>query len=109
MAFAEWITDYDMHTDSTYKRPGCPKCYAPVGDGEGNGKYICLSCRKEYELTPEMEAWIREREGTRTEIRDCLSCGSKGAVEMHFRKNPKTLQWQTMGGKCRRCGMKFVV
>lgn len=109
---AEWIVDYDMHEHKTYQCPGCRECYAPVFKME-DGKYYCVFCGEEAEIDEDMIEYFEEREGTKTEMKDCfpepIGCGGKACVEVQYRKNPVTLKWQTMGGKCNKCGMKFIV
>lgn len=118
---AIWGSDYDMHTDKCYECPCCPKCKEPIflhGD-----KYYCVSCGKEVEPTEEMFIWLSERAEEKTEMEDCfpkeielkdgtkikMGCGEKKCVEVHYRRNPVTLEWETMGGKCTKCGMSFIV
>ena len=120
---AIWGTDYDMHEDKCYKCPACPECREPVFLYEDN-KYHCVSCGKVVEVKdPKMLKWFEEREGTKIEMEDCFSeevelkngqkikmgCGGKKCVEVHYRKNPVTLEWETMGGHCTKCDMKFIV
>ena len=114
---AEWLDDYDHRTDKCFKRPMCPECYAPVFE-EGE-KYVCVSCQQELEVDDDMAEWIWERNGTKVEIEDCfpakmifgkkLGCGGKGCMEVRYMKNPVTLEWQVMGGKCTKCGMRCMV
>lgn len=118
---AEWISEYDMHTDSAYKCPGCRKCYAPVFKMDDD-KYHCCSCGEEAELDDDMREYFGEREETKTEIQNCdkiewddknghhsIGCGGKDCVEVHYKKNPVTLKWQAMGGKCSKCGTRFII
>ena len=101
---AEWILDYDMHTDKCYRRPGCPKCNAPVGyDGK------CFSCQKEYEIDVAMRVWLNATNEEKVEKDDCIKCGGKGTMENHFVRNAVTLEWQTAYGHCEKCGMRFIV
>ncbi len=104
MKKADWILDYDMHTDSTYRRPGCPKCNVPVGS---DGK--CYSCGKEYWFNDKMRKWFDDRAGEKVETEDCWRCGGVGTVEMHCRKNHVTCEWQAAWGHCTKCGMRFIV
>lgn len=105
---AEWIVEYDLQTDSTYRCPGCVKCYAPVFKMT-DGKYRCVSCRERAELDDEMKAFLEEREETKVEMSGCISCGGKMCVEIHYRKNPVTMKWQVAYGGCRACGSRFIV
>ena len=109
MKKADWILDYDMHTDSTYRRPGCPKCNAPCWT---DGK--CFSCGKQYRLDDEMVAWLEERNTEKVEMEDCLKfgksgCGGKGTLEVHYHKNHVTGEWQAAYGHCTACGMRIIV
>lgn len=118
---AEWIVEYDLQTDSTYLCPGCVKCYAPVFKMT-DGKYRCVSCRERAELDDEMKAFLEERAETKVEMEDCTKfewddkqghhstgCGGKGCVEVHYCRNPVTMEWQTAFGECTVCGSRFIV
>lgn len=107
---AVWGSDYDLHNDKCNKCPACPECREPIFLYEDK-QYHCVSCGKVVEVEdPKMLKWFEEREGTKTEMEDCfLGCGGKKCVEVHYRKNRVTLEWQTMGGHCTKCGMKFMV
>jgi len=104
---ARWIDEYDMHTDSIYKCPGCEKCYAPVFPEVD--RYLCVSCGEEVDVTdPEMIKYFEDRAGTKTEMRLCINCGEK-TLETHYHRNPVTLEWEAMWGECKKCGMRFIV
>ena len=117
---AAWITDYDLHTDKCFKRPGCPECYAPIGK-DSDGKYYCFSCGKDFEVEdPEMLKWFEERSETKIVMEDCpkittkdgthiSGCGGKKCVRTLYRKNPVSLKWEVMRGACEQCGMRFIV
>ncbi len=120
---AVWVSDYDMHEDKCYKRPGCSECKEPVFLYE-DGKYHCVSCGKIVEVADnKMKNWYAEREETKVEMEDCfpseikmrngqimrMGCGGKKCVEVHYYKNPVTLKWQVAGGHCTKCNMKFMV
>lgn len=107
---AVWGTDYDMHTDRCYSRPCCPICKEPIFMYEDEN-YHCVSCEEIVEVDdPEMIKWFKDRSETKTEYEDCIcGCGGKGTVETHYRRNPVTLKWQVTGGKCSKCGMRFIV
>ena len=109
MRKAKWGTEYDMHEDKCYECPQCQDCFAPIHRYE-DGKFRCISCREEYELTPDMIEWYNERDGEKVEMQDCvLGCGGKACVEQHYVKNPVTLEWQTAWGKCTKCDFRFIV
>ena len=103
---AEWILDYDMHTDRCYRRPGCPKCQAPVGP---DGK--CYSCREEYELDDDMRRWWHDNESEKVGYEDCYNKGCHGmeTLEIHYRRNPVSGEWLAAYGRCSKCGMRFIV
>lgn len=106
---AIWGMDYDYISDKCYNRPMCPKCDAPVVRFN-DGNYKCVSCRKKVNVTDsEMLKWLADREETKVEMMDCFRCGGKTCVETHFVKNKVTLEWQTAGGECKNCGMRFIV
>ena len=116
---AIWGTDYDMREDKCYKCPSCPECKEPIFKMDDD-KYHCVSCGEIVDIDdPEMKEWVAEREGVKIEYEDCvqfttkdgktIGCGGKGTVETHYMRNPVTKEWQTMGGKCSKCGMSFIV
>lgn len=113
---ATWILEYDFRTDKCYKRPGCPECEEPIGKDD-DGKYRCYSCGAEISPDKHMLKWFKKREETKTEIEDCIKCkkepvmgcGGKKCVEVHYRRNPVTLQWEVASGKCKQCGRMFIV
>ena len=118
---SEWITDYDMHTDKCYKRPGCARCKEPIFKCE-DGKYHCVNCGRIVKPDDEMLEWFKAREETKVEIEDCfpeymdingekvkMGCGGRQCYEVHYRRNPITLEWQVAGGKCTKCGNRFIV
>jgi hypothetical protein len=117
---ATWITDYDFCSDNCYQRPGCAECYAPV-ILHSDGKIRCVSCGKEYELDEYMKAWNEKRKVTKKEFHDCITptpingileaigCGGKKCVEVIYTRNPVTLEWQIAYGKCKKCGLEFIV
>lgn len=117
MKKAEWIGDYDMHTDKTYDRPGCPDCCQAIGKYEDG--YRCFSCGELVEVSdPEMIQWLKDREETMVKIQNCpkiefnghsCGCGGKECVEEHYVRNNVTLEWQLAWGECRNCGMRFIV
>ena len=111
-----WEIDYDFKKDKCFRRPMHKECYAPVVLDEG--KYICIGCGQEMELTPDMIEWISERAGVKIEHSDCeewefegkkMGCGGKGTVEEHYMKNPITLEWQFCFSECKKCGNKIMV
>jgi len=106
---AIWGMEYDMHTDSIYHSPSCPKCEAPIF--KEHERYLCISCGEEVEVDdPEMQEWLRVREETREITQDCMfGCGGKDTVHIQQTRNPITLKWQTMYGECEKCGMSFIV
>jgi hypothetical protein len=61
-----------------------------------------------------MLEWFKIRRETRVRMPDCFpvemkGCGGKKCVETHYMRNPITLKWQVMGGKCKKCGMEFII
>ena len=54
--YAVWGTDYDNILKEEYKCPVCPECDEPVD--KIDGKYRCLSCRKEVEIDKKMKEWF---------------------------------------------------
>lgn len=109
---AEWGVDYDLHTDSCYSHPVCPKCKEPIWKRKDN-KYHCFACGEAVEIQEDMIEWFKVREETKTEMEDCFpeemgGCGGKKCMEVRYIRNPVTLEWQTAGGKC-KCGMSFIV
>ena len=114
MLKAIWIDEYDFHTDELYKAPGCPVCKEPAFRHE-DGRFYCVSCGEQVELDDDMLNWYAVREEIKIEMRDCIKlsdkfgCDGKKCVETHLRRNPVTLEWETAGGKCLKCGMRFIV
>ena len=121
---AIWGMDYDMREDKCYKRPVCPICEEPFGKIYDDNEYHCFSCGRIIEVDdPDMKKWIEDREEKKTEIEDCfpetvdlkngevmkMGCGGKKCMEVHYRRNPVTLEWEQMGGRCTKCGMRFIV
>ena len=117
---AIWAMDYDFRQDKCFNRPSCPECQEPIIKRE-DGKYHCLCCGKEVDVKdPEMQEWLAIREEVKTEYEDChiikdkdgnhiAGCGGEKCVETHYMRNPITLKWQVMGGKCKLCGSIFIV
>lgn len=106
---AVWGQDYDMHTDKLYRRPVCPKCKEPFGKDE-QGVERCYSCGRIVDVTdPEMVKWLEARSETKTEMWDCWQCGGQSCMVVHMRRNPVTLEWQSAGGHCTKCGMQWIV
>ena len=107
---ADWFKDYDYRADKNYDRPGCPECLEQIVSGE-SGEYLCLSCGKKVEVSdPDMIEWFKARGETKTEKRDCsYGCGGKDCMEIHYTRNPATMEWQTSRGRCRNCGFGFIV
>ncbi len=120
---AVWVKTYDSRTDKSYDAPGCPDCMEPIGR-YGNGRFYCFSCGKEILMgNAEMFKWYQERRETKTEYEDCfpedvklkngekvkMGCGGKKCMLVRYRRNPVTMEWESAGGKCARCGMNFVV
>lgn len=104
---AVWVEDYDIASDSVYKRPGCPECDEPIG--KADNRYYCFACGKEVEVADvKMIAWFKERDGQKVEMTDCI-CGGEGTVKSILFKNLATLEWQVGCGECSKCGMKFIV
>lgn len=121
---AVWGLDYDWRKDKCFKRPMCPVCDAPFGKIADDNEYHCFSCGRIIEVDdPDMKKWIADREGTKTEMHDCfpesietedgevikMGCGGKGCMKIYYHKNPVTLKWEEMGGKCEKCGVEFMV
>lgn len=117
---AKWGVDYDYHNDKCYRRPVCPECNAPIIRYE-DGMYRCLSCGEIIEVAgDDMKEWIRVREETKIEYRDCprienkgkflkMGCGGKNCVKTLFRRNQVTLEWEIAMGECTQCGLKYIV
>ena len=106
---AVWGIDYDMHNDKCYDRPVCPECKAPFGVYK-DGNYRCYSCGDIITVEdPAMLKWFEDRSGTKIERMGCIVCGGKDCVVAYMRKNPVTLEWQTTGGHCEKCGSQFIV
>ena len=106
---AVWAMDYDYRTDKCFQRPSCPKCFEAIGEDE-SGKYHCYCCGKKVDVKDEkMLEWFAERQGAKIEMTDCFRCGGKDCVETYFMRNKVTLEWQAMGGKCQKCGARFIV
>ena len=121
---AIWGLDYDFREDKCYERPSCPECAEPIGKVGDDDNYYCYSCGKKVEVDdPKMLEWFKIRRETKVGITDCfpekvemkngeiikLGCGGKQCVETHYMRNPITLKWQVMGGKCKNCGMEYIV
>lgn len=118
MKKAIWVSDYDFHTDRIYKCPGCPECREPVFQYEEG--FRCAACGELVEIDEKMEKWYAERTEMKIEKRDCprmtlkdgthvSGCGGKNCVVTYYRRNPVTLKWETAGGECSNCGMRFIV
>lgn len=116
---AIWATAYDWRTDREYQSPSCPECHEKIIKYDG-GVYRCPSCGKSvFVADAEMREWLRVREEVKTEYDDChittiddnrsFGCGGKNCVETHLMRNPVTLEWQVMGGVCKKCGTRFIV
>ena len=115
---AVWVTDYDFRTNKCFKRPGCPKCKEPAFEYE-EGVYRCVSCGEVVDIVNnKMKKWIADRKETKTEYQDCpkwehegktFGCGGEKTMEVHYMRNPVTLKWQSMGGCCKNCGMRWLV
>lgn len=111
---AIWKSDYDMTTDTLYKRPSCPVCakeYGCVPLYRIDNKRIarCVNCRKDFMIDENMEKWFDDHEGYKEEMVDCMMCETHASFRMHYRKNPVTLKWQEMGGECEVCGCRVLV
>lgn len=107
---AVWVNDYDYQNDKCFKRPGCPKCLEPISFKNRRGKHHCYSCGKPVKvLDREMITWFEDRSATKVEQEDCWKCGGKETMEVHYSKNLYNLEWQTMGGECKKCGLHFIV
>lgn len=117
---AIWGLDYDFRTDKNYKRPCCPECEEPILRRD-DGYYHCLDCGRIVMVEdPEMDVWLKKHEEVKVEYEDCAvitdkegnhlsGCGGKKCVETHYMRNPVTDKWQVMGGKCIKCGTRFIV
>ncbi len=118
---AVWAIDYLMHNDKCFDRPSCPDCKEPIFKNE-DGKYHCICCSKVVTPDEKQLEWLKLREERKVEIQDCpehefefkgekikMGCGGKDCVEVHFRRNPITLEWQTAWGVCNNCGKRFIV
>ena len=116
---AKWGIDYDAHTDKIYNCPVCPECEEPIFK-YNDGKYRCVNCKAEAEITDAaMLEYFREREQGRVEIKDHkkiifedgeeMGCDGKNCYEIHYRINPATHEREVTGGKCRQCGLTFIV
>lgn len=117
---AIWVIDYDMHTDKCYNTLGCPKCKEPIGRYD-DGKFRCFNCGRVVSVKDKtMLDWYNKRSETKVEYEDCfpavtkdgkegLGCGGKGTMRIHYRRNPVTMEWQTAGGECTKCGARFIV
>jgi len=107
---AKWGIDYDSRNDMCYPHPCCPKCGEIVLKNRNDDGYHCISCGIPIELEPDMEKWFKKREGKKVRLEDCWNgCGGKKCVEVVYVRNKHTLKWQCAGGKCRKCGMHFIV
>jgi len=104
---AVWDIEYDSRQDKIYDCPSCPECRAPVMQFEDG--YRCICCGKELEIDAKMKEWFQERNGYKTEMKNCFKCGGVACLETHYRKSPVTLKWEAMRGKCSKCGMEFIV
>ena len=116
---AIWYKDYDSRTDKLYTRPCCPECREPIGKLPGGG-YRCYSCGEIVQVkSKKMKDWFKAREETKTELDDChvltppdgltIGCGGKNCVEIYYRRNNATLEWQAVSGKCTKCGLRWLV
>lgn len=116
---AIWYDDYDSRTDKIYKRPCCPECRVPIGKLP-SGEYRCYSCGEIVTVKDkEMKDWFKVREETKTELDDChvfthpdgwsRGCGGKNCVEIYYRRNNATLEWEAVGGECKKCGLRWFV
>lgn len=117
---AIWGLDYDLHMDKCYKRPCCPECEAPIFKDE-KGAYRCVNCQHVIKIIDDdMMTWLKVREETKVELEDCpkittkdgkhlSGCGGKKCMEVHYRRNPITLEWQQAYGQCRKCETRFIV
>lgn len=106
MVKAEWGIDYDSREDKCYKAPQHEECGAPIMLYEG--KYVCIGCGEEAELSADMKKWIDDRSGEKVEIEECITCGKK-TMRSFYHKNDITLEWQLGHAECQECGCKLIV
>ena len=105
---AIWGVDYDHVTDTTYGRPCCPECEAPIGK-EASGEYRCFSCGRVVEVTDlVMLGWLKAREDKKVETGTCCRCKNV-TMDTVYVRNPVTLYWQAAMGECQTCGARFIV
>lgn len=102
--------EYDMHTDSTYHVPECPICDIPLFGLEPSdiGTEITCPCCKRQILIPDenwIKTYIEENTGSKTEEMECMFCGGKMTVKKYMTNG----KWQTAGGECKDCGVRFIV
>lgn len=102
--------EYDAHTDSTYHVPECPICDIPLLGLEMSdiGTEIQCPCCKRTLLIPDEEwirKYIRENTGSKTEEIECFKCGGRMTIKKYMMNG----KWQTGGGECKNCGVRFIV
>ena len=107
---AVWGTDYDMFADNIYERPNCPECDAPIRWNDETGGYSCVCCGKAVEVSdPKMKKWLEERAETKTDVTDCFFCNARASMKNHYRRNPVTMEWEVICGRCEKCGARYMV
>lgn len=109
---AVWKLDYDYRVDKCYNRPCCPVCWedsVPVLLSETDEtKGECISCHDEFELDERMIKWLKKRSECKETTETCFRCGKK-TLKVTSRRNPVNLKWESCGGECSECGIRFIV
>lgn len=101
---------YDIHTDSCYTIPECPKCGGPLFiDEDDIGKVVECGCGRMIRIpdTDWTRKYVEDFTGEKVEEMPCLTDGCDGVMKV--KKVKRSGEWQTAGGQCEKCGAWFIV
>lgn len=102
--------EYDMHSDSCFTVPECPDCGCPLFIEEDDiGKTVECGCGEMVKI-PDADwtrKYVEDFTGEYTEECECLNEECNGVMKVYRRKYNGN--WITAGGKCEKCGFRFIV
>lgn len=104
---AVWLEQYDWRSNKIYLRPCCPDCGEPII--YSGSKYVCMLCKEPVQVDDKMKEYISKVSEVKIDWQNCLKCGNKNCVETYYHRNPVTMEWETVHGKCVECGCRFIV